>query len=157
MPINSRQKGARGEQELARTLTARGYPARRGQQFSGSPDSPDVVCEPLKFLHIECKFVEALNVYKALEQAQADAGKNQTSVCIHRRKATPWHITLTLDDFLDLLEENINMKALQDPMRALCPKCLSHQGIPAPDHTTLGGLLTPWWVCKLCKHEWSSS
>ena len=45
--INSRQKGARGERELAAVFTTAGFPARRGQQFSGSPDSPDIVVEGL--------------------------------------------------------------------------------------------------------------
>jgi hypothetical protein len=148
MPINSRQKGARGERELAKFLTNRRYPARRGQQFSGSPDSPDVVCDPLKFLHIECKFVQNLNVYKALEQAQEDAGDAQTAVCIHRRKQTPWHITLTMDDFLDLLERGIDMHALQDPMKSQCLQCDSFEGIPVPDQTE------PLWRCRVCLHEW---
>jgi Holliday junction resolvase len=110
MPINSRQKGARGERELAKHLTDRGYPSRRGQQFQGSPDSPDVVCESLKHLHIECKFVEALNVYKALRQAREDAGDHQTPVVIHRRKKEKWHVTLDLDDFLTLLEYENRMQ-----------------------------------------------
>jgi hypothetical protein len=36
--INSRQKGARGERQWRDELRAHGYDARRGQQFSGSPD-----------------------------------------------------------------------------------------------------------------------
>ena len=42
--INSRAKGARYERELARYLDENGFPARRGQQFAGGSDSPDVVC-----------------------------------------------------------------------------------------------------------------
>ena len=45
--INSRQKGARGERQWRDELRANGYVARRGQQFSGSADSPDVVCNDL--------------------------------------------------------------------------------------------------------------
>ena len=40
---NSRRKGARGELELAAKFTDAGFPARRGQQPAGGPDSPDVV------------------------------------------------------------------------------------------------------------------
>ena len=46
--MNSRAKGARGERLWRDELRAQGFTARRGQQFSGSPDSPDVVCEELK-------------------------------------------------------------------------------------------------------------
>jgi hypothetical protein len=45
--MNSRNKGKRGELEAAHMLTHEGFPARRGQQFSGGTDSPDVVCESL--------------------------------------------------------------------------------------------------------------
>lgn len=58
--MNSRAKGQRGERELADFITAAGFPARRGQQFAGGPDSPDVVCPGLPF-HIEAKRTERLN------------------------------------------------------------------------------------------------
>ena len=72
--INSREKGARGERQWRDELRANGYAARRGQQFSGSPDSPDVVCEDLAWAHFEVKAVEKLNIYDAVEQALRDAG-----------------------------------------------------------------------------------
>ena len=53
---NSRAKGCNGERQLAKLLTSLGYPARRGQQFRGTKDSPDVVCDSIK-AHIECKFL----------------------------------------------------------------------------------------------------
>jgi Holliday junction resolvase len=45
--MNSREKGKRGERQWRDELRAQGFAARRGQQFSGSPDSPDVVCDDL--------------------------------------------------------------------------------------------------------------
>jgi len=45
--MNSREKGKRGERQWRDELRANGYAARRGQQFSGSPDSPDVICDGL--------------------------------------------------------------------------------------------------------------
>ena len=47
MPIKSRTKGKVGELELAAKLSEAGFPATRGQQHSGSPDSPDVICDGL--------------------------------------------------------------------------------------------------------------
>ena len=98
---NSRDKGARGERELARWLTERGHPARRGQQFKGGADSPDVICPSLPF-HIECKRTERFNAYSALEQAQADCGDKPALVC-HRRNGKPWLAVLRLDDLLTLI------------------------------------------------------
>ena len=67
--VNSRNKGKAGELELAHELTRiLGCEARRGQQFSGSPDSPDVMTN-LPGLHIECKRVERFNLYDALAQS----------------------------------------------------------------------------------------
>ena len=43
--MNSRNKGKRGELEWRDVIRSHGYEARRGQQFSGSPDSPDVVTD----------------------------------------------------------------------------------------------------------------
>ena len=57
--MNQRQKGAAAEREVAKLLngkwlTADGTPvtARRGQQFSGGPDSPDVV-HNIPHVHLE--------------------------------------------------------------------------------------------------------
>lgn len=101
MPIHSRNKGKRGELELARLLRERGYTARRGQQFKGTPDSPDIV--GLDGFHVECKRVEAGNPYKWLEQAKADAGEDQVPLVVHRKNNQDWITILTLDDFLNLL------------------------------------------------------
>jgi len=93
---NSRNKGKRGEIELGHELRRIfGVDARRGRQFSGSDESPDVV--GLDGVHIECKRVEALRLYEAVEQSVADAGPNVPVVC-HRRSRKPWLLVVRLDD-----------------------------------------------------------
>ena len=69
--INGKQKGKRGELELAEILRGYGYDARRGQQYCGASGDADVIGLP--GIHIECKRVEALNIEKAMEQARHDA------------------------------------------------------------------------------------
>lgn len=100
--INSKQKGKKGELELAHYLTDRGFEARRGQQYSGTPDSPDIICESLSKYHIECKRVEKLNIDNAMHQAIEDSGKDQIPVVMHRKNREDWKVTMLLDDFLDL-------------------------------------------------------
>lgn len=95
--MNSRQKGKRGELELAKVLRDYGFDARRGQQFKGGADSPDVTGLP--GLHIECKRVERLNIYEAMEQSTRDAG-DQIPVVISRKNGKQWLITFRLSDFL---------------------------------------------------------
>jgi len=106
--INSNAKGKAGERELSRYLTERGYPARRGQQYQGSYDSPDVVCYRLKELglQIECKRVESLNIHKAIEQGHADCeGGSAEPVVMHRKNNREWLATMTLDKLLELLSQ----------------------------------------------------
>ncbi len=104
MTINSRQKGAAGERELAALLRFHGYEARRGQQFSGSGDSPDVVCQPLRDFWFECKRVEAGNLYNWMHQAQRDAG-GKIPVVMHRRSREDWVAILPAGLFLQLLHK----------------------------------------------------
>lgn len=100
--MNSKQKGARGERELASKLREYGYATRRGVQYSGSPDSPDVVGLPQ--IHIECKRVEKLNIYDALAQSMHDAGSNIPTV-FHRKNNCEWLVTLRLEDFMTIYKE----------------------------------------------------
>lgn len=100
--INSNAKGKVGERELANYLIDMGYGARRGQQFSGGTDSPDVVCPDLEGIHLECKRVEAGNPYLWLEQAIRDAGSNKIPLVAHRKNRKEWVAILKLEDFLNL-------------------------------------------------------
>lgn len=98
----SRNKGKVGERELAAALRAEGFEsARRGQQYSGSETSADVVGLP--GIHIECKRVEKLNIYEAVEQAQRDAGESgELPAVFHRRNRKPWLVTMPLSDWMIL-------------------------------------------------------
>jgi len=100
--LNSRQKGARGEREWAAFLRSHGYAARRGQQYSGNPDAPDVVTD-LPF-YFEVKRVERLNIYDAIDQARRDAG-GQLPVVAHRKNHCDWLVTMRADDWMALVRE----------------------------------------------------
>ena len=101
--MNSRAKGARGERAFRDLLRAEGYEARRGQQFSGSPDSPDVVCPDLANLHFEIKCVERLNIEDAMAQARRDAGTTKTPIVAHKRNHCNWLITMDAETFFSLI------------------------------------------------------
>lgn len=94
--MNSRQKGKRGELELSKVLKGYGYETRRGQQYSGSNGDADVVGLP--GIHIECKRVENLNIYNAIEQAIKDAREDEIPVVMHRKNGKPWLVTMILED-----------------------------------------------------------
>lgn len=106
--VNSRDKGARYERELAHLLNDHGFTARRGQQFSGGAESPDVVAPDFPF-HIEAKRVEKLNLYSAMTQSIRDAGDKPPCV-IHRKNNSENLITCRLEDLLKLMNNNSNEK-----------------------------------------------
>jgi Holliday junction resolvase len=107
--VNSREKGKRGERQWRDELRANGYMARRGQQFSGSPDSPDVICDELSWLHFEVKAVERLNIEDALDQARRDAGA-KTPVVAHRRSFRRWLVTMEAETFFEFLRGILPME-----------------------------------------------
>lgn len=102
--MNSRAKGKNGELELAEFLRGHGFEARRGQQFHGGADSPDIVSS-IPGIHIECKRVEAGNLYVWLAQATNDAPADTVPVVMHRRSRQRWVAVLHLTDFLQLVEK----------------------------------------------------
>ena len=101
--MNSKQKGARGERELAGILKQHGYDTRRGQQYSGASGDPDVIGVP--GLHIECKRVEKLNIDDAMEQSIRDARLGEVPVVMHRKNNKPWKVTMLLGDFIQIYKE----------------------------------------------------
>lgn len=96
--MNSRNKGAAGERELAAKLREYGYNCRRGQQYSGANGDADVVGLP--GVHIECKRVEKLNIYDAMEQSARDAKNGEIPAVFHRKNNKEWLVTLRMDDFI---------------------------------------------------------
>lgn len=98
----SRQKGKRGEREFAALLRAHGLEARRGVQYRGGPDSPDVVCEALP-IHWEVKRTEQLALYPALEQARTECPDGHTPVVATKRNRGRWIVLLDAEDLLRLL------------------------------------------------------
>lgn len=101
--VNSRDKGKRGELELARKLREYGYGCRRGQQYCGANGDADVV--GLDGIHIECKRVERLDLYGAMAQAKVDARDGEMPVVMHRKNACEWLVTMPLDQWIGLYRE----------------------------------------------------
>lgn len=88
------------ERKLANILKEYGYNARRSQQFCGANGDADVV--GIDGLHIEAKHVEALNLFKAMEQSRRDAREGEIPVVIHTKNRQPILVTMDLDNFIKL-------------------------------------------------------
>lgn len=103
--MNSRQKGARGERcAAAAWAEAMGGSARRGQQFAGGTESPDIVTD-FPGIHIEVKRTERGNPYSWLNQAIADAGPEKCPLVLHRRNNQEWIVIARLTDVPRLAAE----------------------------------------------------
>ena len=101
--MNAKKKGSAGERELARQLCEHGYPSHRNNQaFVGGKDNPDV---SLAGMHVECKRVEALRLYDALEQARRDANGHAIPCVMHRKNHAPWVVIMYLEDWIQLYRE----------------------------------------------------
>ena len=99
----SRDKGKRGEREVALILREHGFEARRGQQYCGANGDADVVGVP--GLHIEVKRTEKFRMYQALDQAINDAREDELPVVFTRKNNCDWVACLRLDDFMELFKE----------------------------------------------------
>tara|TARA_R110002051_G_scaffold126604_2_gene200222 strand:+ start:3465 stop:3836 length:372 start_codon:yes stop_codon:yes gene_type:complete len=102
---NSISKGKRGEREWAKWLrdNCNCQNARRGQQYQGGADSPDVVCG-IPNTHCEVKRVEKLNLGNAMAQAVADSGGNSIPYVAHRKNLGDWMVTVRADDLVAFSE-----------------------------------------------------
>ena len=108
MGKSQREKGKRGERELAGQLREYGYDCRRGQQYCGCSGAADVVGLP--GIHIECKRVERLNLHDAMDQAVRDAGAlpedgRPFPAVFHRRDYEEWLVTMRLEEWIHLYRE----------------------------------------------------
>jgi hypothetical protein len=93
--MNSRAKGKRGELEWSAHLrdSLGCTDARRGQQYAGGPDSPDVV-GGIPGTHAEVKRVERLNLDKAMDQAIHDSEPGSVPYVAHRKNRGMWMVTI---------------------------------------------------------------
>lgn len=108
--INSRQKGATFEREVAKAFTAEGFPAKRGAQVSQGSwgiSAPDVIVPCLPAFHFECKRHgrARFDLDAAMNQAQRDCGSALAAV-IHRKDHCEMLVTMEFDDFCKVLRNS---------------------------------------------------
>ena len=111
----SREKGKRGEREAAKAVAETlGCTARRGVQFHGGEDSPDIQTS-IAGVHFEVKRVERIQIEQWMQQATEDARGN-CPVVLHRRNGKEWLITLRLQDarrFIDAVDATAAQEAAE--------------------------------------------
>jgi hypothetical protein len=113
--INSRSKGKRGELEAAAEVRKYGYSSRRGQQFSGSGDSPDVI-HSVPGIHLEVKRCEKFRIWVAIDQANEDCPVDKKPVVMHRKNNREW---LAIQSFRNFMETQKELKELRNTVKGL--------------------------------------
>jgi len=96
---HSRQKGKRGEREVAHLFTDRGYQARRGDSQSRGAREADV--EDTQFW-IEVKRGARCPIRRAIEQAKGDTDGRRALV-FWRDDRSDWRIDMAADTFFEML------------------------------------------------------
>lgn len=113
--MNSKQKGKRGELELANKLKEYGYDCRRTAQYNGKELDSKADVVGLTGIHIECKRVERLNIDEAMEQAVRDC-KGEVPAVFHRKNDKPWLVTMRLDDWINLYQHKEAFEKISDEL-----------------------------------------
>ena len=104
--INSKDKGARFERQLAGMFRDHGYAdARRTAQYCGNTgDASDVVGLP--GIHVEAKHQEKMRLYDWMDQAKRDSsGSDEKPVVFHKKNNAEVLVTLRFDDFMEIYRE----------------------------------------------------
>lgn len=100
MGKRSRDKGKGGEREFSKILTARGIHHDRlldgRHQVHGDVLAGD--------LAIEVRRRERVSITAWSKAHEAEVPPHLTPVVAYRSNGEPWRVSLTLDDFLDLVE-----------------------------------------------------
>lgn len=108
MAVNSKQKGARFERQLASRFRDQGYDdARRTAQYCGNTgDASDVIGLP--GIHVEAKHQETMRLYDWMAQAKRDAeagGKGNLPAVFHKKNNAEILVTMTINDWFNLYRE----------------------------------------------------
>lgn len=100
--INSKQKGARFERDLAARLREYGFETRRSAQYCGNTgEAADVIGLP--GIHIEAKHQEQMRLYEWMEQAKRDAAASGNLPAVfHKKNNAEVLVTLRFEDFMTL-------------------------------------------------------
>lgn len=97
----SRSKGKRGEAELSRILSDRGISHDRlldgRHQVHGDILAGD--------LALEVRRRERVSITSWSAAHEAEVPDHLTPAVVYRSNGEPWRVSLTLDDFLDLVEQ----------------------------------------------------
>jgi hypothetical protein len=102
MSRSERDKGARGEREVATILRFKGLDVRRVPNSGGLQMKGDLT--GVQGYHFEVKRQETIRMPAWLKQAYDEAAPGDVPVVVHRTNHSGWYATLPLHDLATLLD-----------------------------------------------------
>jgi len=116
--MNSKAKGNQAEREVASFLREHGFSAaKRGVQYAGGPNSPDVIGVP--GWHLEVKRTERFKLREAVIQAEGDSRGGRWAI-LHRWNNGRWLTVLPTEDWLDLVRQTLPPQTISASPPATC-------------------------------------
>ena len=111
-PQSCKQKGRKFQQQIVQSIKET-FPVLRDNDVKSTSmgcGGEDVVMSPLAEsifpYSVECKNVEKLNVYAALEQAATNAPRKKTPILAMRRNRTKAYAVIQWDHFMELAKRS---------------------------------------------------
>lgn len=114
MSINSKKKGKKGELYVVNKFKEHGYQCNRTAQFKGNTGRADDI-EGIEYIHAEVKFVENLNINKAMEQAVRDSDASDRKAMptvFHKKNYKELMVTMRFEDWIELYNEYYSGKKI---------------------------------------------
>lgn len=108
-PQSCKSKGRRHQQDVARKIVeAFGLEPEDVRSTSMGASGEDLLLSPLAFkqfpYYVECKNVEKLNIWKALEQTEKGSAKSKGEpIVVFRRNRSKTYVAMDFDAFLYVL------------------------------------------------------
>lgn len=116
MSINSKQKGKRGELYVVNKFKDNGFKCNRTAQFKGNTGRADDI-EGIDYIHAEVKFVENLNISKAMEQAIRDSKASDRQAfptVFHKKNYQELLVTMQFSTWIKLYNEYYSSRKLEE-------------------------------------------
>lgn len=107
MAVNSKQKGARFERQLASMFRDEGYETRRTAQYCGNTgDASDITGLP--GIHVEAKHQEQFRIYDWMEQAVHDsnaANRGELPTVFFKKNNSKVLVAMRFEDWIQIYRE----------------------------------------------------
>lgn len=113
-PQSKKARGRRHQQDVARRITeAFNLEPEDVRSTSMGASGEDLLLSPLAFksfpYYVECKNVEKLNVWKALEQAEQGASKSKGEpIVVFKRNRSKTYVAMDFDHFVSVVYKSLN-------------------------------------------------